>query len=226
MNRRGEDFGYLLPLEAGTNVIVLVATAAAQPEPQSRHRRLDNGGNSAQAQSSTMAPVLPGSFNIWGITPELGTFCNGQPQSVAGYMDATYQGVGITNATINGQDAGLGSYNDGTTTYYHFSATLPCQDKSEISLSLTLYLANGTQVTFPFWYLEGYRIASKNEHYQNSAPHNNTCFAAPDYHANFYWVEHFTLQPLDDLWQVTAFVMFDATNNYLAMTNSITATNY
>ncbi len=226
MNRRGEDFGYLLPLQAGTNVIVLVATAAAQPQQQSRHRRLENGGNSGQAQSSTLAPVLPGSFNIWGITPELGTFCDGHPMTVAGYMDATYQGAAVTNVTVNGQEGGLGTMNDGTTTYCHFSATLPCQDKSEMTVSLTLYLADGTQQTFPFWYLEGYRIASKTEHYQNTAPHNNTCSSAPDYNAIFYWIENVVPGALDKVWQVTAFVMRDETNSYAAMTNSITVTNW
>ena len=97
-----------------------------------------------------MAPVLPGSYNIWEITPELGTFCDGQPMTVAGYLDATYQGVAVTNVTVNGQDGGL-SWQD--VDVAHFSVSIPCQDKSELSLSITLYLADGTQQTFPFWYL-------------------------------------------------------------------------
>ena len=231
MNQRGEDFGAMLPLASGTNVIVLVATSTTpQPAQQSRRRRQydrdSDGPASKTNQSSVLLPVKPSDFHIWEITPELGTFCDGHPQTVAGSMDMTFEGVAITNATINGQAALGWRYDDGSTAYYHISATVPCPDTSEMTLKITVYLADGRQITMPFWYLEGYRIASKIEHYQNTAPHNNTCSSAPNYYANFYWEENFTPQPLDGKWQVTAFVMLDATNHYVAMTNSVTATNW
>ena len=176
MNQRGEDFGAMLPLASGTNVIVLVATSTTpQPAQQSRRRRQydrdSDGPASKTNQSSVLLPVKPSDFHIWEITPELGTFCDGHPQTVAGSMDMAFEGVAITNATINGQDAGL-SWVDGIGTSYHFSTSVPCPGTAEMTVTITLYLANGRQITMPFWYLEGYRIASKKTHYRSTAPTN------------------------------------------------------
>ena len=41
MNRRDDDFGYLLPLAPGTNVIVLMALAPVPAQQQARHRKQD-----------------------------------------------------------------------------------------------------------------------------------------------------------------------------------------
>jgi len=218
MNRREEDFGYLLPLEAGTNVIVLVATAAAQPEQQSRRRRLDNNDQQS-AKSSKMVRAVRSQMQVWGITPEMGTFCDGHPQTVAGYMDATFEGVAITNATINGQDAGLGGRNDGAGPYYGFRATVTCSNKSAMTLSMTLFLANGQQIPIPFWYLEGYQIASKLTHYQSTA---GDCYGRP---AGFYWADFASPTPPTTAWTITGLAKEDWQENFWAP-STLTETNY
>ena len=213
MNRRGEDFGYLLPLDAGTNVIVLVATAEEQPQQQSRRRRQVNQ-NESPDKSSVLLPVVPSGFQIWGVSPPFGTFTGGQNQWVTGYMDRNFEGVAITNATLNGQHMGLGMGEE-----MWFGVTLTCTNPSAMTLTMTLYLANGRQIDVPFWYLEGYQIASKTVRYQ-STPAN--CLGEQQ---AFIWVDRAGPTPPTTQWTVVRLAREERLNSFW-VPSSVTETNY
>ena len=91
-----------------------------------------------------------------------------------------------------------------------------------MNLTITVYLADGRQITMPFWYLEGYRIASKKTHYKSTAP-TNICMAENPY-ATFWWVTYRTPDPNDGGWHVLSCLLEDDQYSYFA-TNSLTVTN-
>ena len=213
MNRRGEDFGYMLPLDAGTNVIVLVATAEEQPQQQSRRRRQVNQ-NESPDQSSVLLPVVPSGFQIWGVSPPFGTFTGGQNQWVTGYMDRNFEGVAITNATLNGQHMGLGMGEE-----MWFGVTLTCTNPSAMTLTMTLYLVDGRQIDVPFWYLEGYQIASKTVRYQNTVANCNNQQPA------FIWYDYAAPTLATTMWTVLQLARAERLESYWAP-SSVTDTNW
>ena len=228
MNRRGEDFGYLLPLAPGTNVIVLVATATAQAQQQALRRKQNVGGDQKPPQTSRALVVERSQrFQAWVASPAIGTFANGQEQQVELYLSMVYDdgsptGVALTNATLNGLPVSLnGTMEVAGVNYYHAVVTVPGTNTTAVPLSLTIYLANGQQQRVPLWMLEGYQIESRQLHYQNTTIRN--CYQWTD--AAFYWTDHNPPEVNDGVWQVEGFVLEDYQASYV-IPDTLTATNW
>jgi len=175
MNQRGGDFGYLLPLEPGTNVIVLVATAPAQPQQQARRRRQGAADNEQQAKSSNMLIMerstrYPAALN-W---ETFGKFANGATQTVGGTVGQFTAGDGsqlsLSSLTVGGiiipPDGSGGSYSGS------FSTSLPPPDGCTNSVMPIIVSMCWTGSTFSMTYtsvcvsvplglLEGYEIVSR-----------------------------------------------------------------
>ena len=95
LNRRGDDFGFLLPLEYGKNLVVLVGD--------------DGQGN---LSSKLFEVERSDKFRAEIASPVFGEFANGREMGVSGTVSAKYSEVtdeelGLAGVSVNGVAADL-----------------------------------------------------------------------------------------------------------------------
>src|ERR1035441_2383889 len=106
MNRRDDIFGYLLPLDPGTNAIVLIATDAT----------------TNNLSSKLLVVERTDRYQASITSPNMGTFANGTTQTVtlvvSSLKDAdTDSETGLVSVAVNGVTATLVTNSDGLFTF-------------------------------------------------------------------------------------------------------------
>ena len=173
MNRRDDDFGYLLPLAPGTNVIVLMALAPVPAQQQARHRKQDYRTQDGPGNPCSKVLIVARSTRYqagldW---PTFGKFANGANQTVSGtvgqYTTDDGSRLSLASLTVGGiaipPDDSDGSYSGS------FSASLPPPDGCTNSIMPIIVSTCWTGSTFSMTYtsvcadvplglLEGYEI--------------------------------------------------------------------
>ena len=157
MNRRDDDFGFLLPLDFGTNVIVLAA----------------RDGSGSNVSSRVVLVERSDKYQAAITGPAFGTFANGATQTITGYVSARFDdgstnGMGLAEVKLNGQAVALGSAVNGL---YAVTTCLPGTNCSVMSLVMSLCWTNGSYSTnlcqnVALGMLEGYEITKKEQHSQ------------------------------------------------------------
>ena len=151
MNKRGNVFGYLLPVELGTNVIVLVAS----------------GANGQNLSSKAFVVERSTRYRAAITSPEFGAYANGQPVTVSGYVSAKKdEGLAteepLDSVTVNGVATTLDWAHVDADGNVPFTTVTPVPVATDGSpTALTLHIVWSSEDSVPYWYVEGYRITSK-----------------------------------------------------------------
>ncbi len=144
MNVRSNQFGYLLPLNSGTNTVVVM------------------GSDLAGHTSSNFFTLVRGNSYRFAITSPapFGWYANGQAQAVSGYVSALKDTNLVLSVTVNGVATTLftpdGDGNRGFTDEISVNA-----DGTPTVLEVVVTCADGS-VSFPIGMLEGFFISSMN----------------------------------------------------------------
>ncbi|HVM60286.1 MAG TPA: hypothetical protein VMV72_05400 [Verrucomicrobiae bacterium] len=150
MSVRSNQFGSLIPVGPGTNVLVLMAYDAA--------------GN---AMSETFTLVQGNRYQLAITSPvPFGAFANGQPQIVSGQVSAL-KDAGLPNqtqvasVTVNGVPTSLSDSGGGTMTFTTTDVVPVLSDGSETALNVVVTWADGsTSTPPPLGWLDGYQITA------------------------------------------------------------------
>jgi len=191
LNRRGDDFGFLLPLEFGKNLVVLVGD--------------DGQGN---LSSKLFEVERTDKFRAAITAPAFGKFANGQEQTVEGYVSAKYaegtdEELGLAGASLDGTALTLVDLGGGL---LGFSTTVPGTNCSVMALIIELCWTNSAGVLvfpgaaaalaacphIPLGLLEGYEIVQKQstEFSQEVNGLHGIPFAEGGCENNSWWRKH------------------------------------
>jgi len=148
-NASGGDVGKLLPLERGTNVVVITAKRGQ-----------------GDANSYALKLVRTDRYRATITSPEFGTFANGQAQQVTLYV-STKKDEGLPEETtlasvnVNGVDATpFGDPDENGNQMYAVTLSVPC-DVYIWALTVYIHWADNTLDQVPLGLLEGYFITRK-----------------------------------------------------------------
>jgi hypothetical protein len=154
MNQRDGLFGSLLPLETGTNVVVIMA----------------GDGAGANVSSRVLLIVRSDKFQAAVSSPTLGAFANGASLTASGTVSdkfavGTDGEMGLSSITINGVEAMLGpvdsSGNRTWSTVDPINLLNGHANTNALSVNAQLCWTNGTALickTMPLGLIEGYEI--------------------------------------------------------------------
>jgi hypothetical protein len=159
MNRREDVFGYLLPLDFGTNVVVLVAADAGKTNIASRILLIER---SDRYQAEITSPAF-------------GKFANGENQSSAGKVSLRLRmgesnELTLASVSVNGLAASLsGPDGDGNVTWNNVTLPAPGCTNSVMPIIVSLcwtgttFEAGYTNICqdIPLGLLEGYEIVRR-----------------------------------------------------------------
>jgi peptidoglycan/xylan/chitin deacetylase (PgdA/CDA1 family) len=160
MNQRDGLFGSLLPLETGTNVVVIMA----------------GDGAGANVSSRVLLIVRSDKFQAAVSSPTLGAFANGASLTASGTVSdkfavGTDGEMGLSSITINGVEAMLGpvdsSGNRTWSTVDPINLLNGHANTNALSVNAQLCWTNGTTTicrTMPLGLLEGYEIVLLSNH--------------------------------------------------------------
>jgi hypothetical protein len=161
MNRREDIFGYLLPLEPGTNVIVLTASDSGTNNPSSTVLLVERSNR------------YEATFSWPGNDSSFGKFANGSTQTVTGVVSREFEvGDGsllaLASLTVNGSSVSIGSGGSGAS--YSVPLAPPACTNSVMPVVIAAcwtgvtFSASYTNIcaTMPLGLLEGYEILKRN----------------------------------------------------------------
>ncbi len=152
MNVRSNQFGYLLPLEWGTNTVTVIGSDAA--------------GNTT---SNAFTVVRSDRYRLAITSPAFGSFVNFSNVVVSGYVSALKDeglptATNVVAVTVNGVATTLGSVDGNGNRSFTTTSALPVPgDGSPVVLNVVAEWADGT--TDPVAEMEGYLVTHKETSY-------------------------------------------------------------